>query len=266
MKVVCKGKTGSIWRVSLGPDKSGGVAMDGPGLDALHGVLLEADVGPCRVLILSGGTETFCTGLDLPGLEGLFAGEVSERCDQFTACLELLAGGGFFSVVLVEGAAMGGGVGLVAAADLALAYKDATFNLPELTLGLLPAMVLPALLARMPRQKARLLGMSGTVDAARAKELGLVDQVLESTAELSKSMSRLLSQALRCEPGTLADFKRLEHKLAGMAPGDARAEAARQAAEQFTAPEIRRRIKAFQDGELPPWFERPPRISRSSTP
>ena len=265
MKVGCEGKKGSVWRVSFTPDGAGGMALDGPGLDALHRALLEADVGPCRILILSGGPETFCTGLDLQGLEGLFAGEVGERCDQFTACLELLAGGGFLSVALVEGAATGGGVGLVAAADLALAYKDATFNLPEVTLGLLPAMVLPTLLARMPRQKARLLSLGGVMDASRAQELGLVDHVLDSTAALNKTMSRLLRQALRCEPGALAHLKRLDHELAGMAPEEARAEAARQAAEQFTAPEIRGRVRAFLDGELPPWFERPPRIKEPTS-
>ena len=259
MRIICEGKEGAVWNVTLAADDGGGTALDGPGLDALHKVLLDADMGPCRLLVLSGGPETFCSGLDLAGLDGLFAGEVEERCGQFTACLELLSGGGFLSVALVEGAATGGGVGLVAAADLVLAVKDASFALPELSLGLVPAMVLPPLLTRMPRQKARLLGMGGPVTATLARELGLVDFVHDDQASLNKAASRWARQALRCEPGALAQLKRLDQQLVGLPPHAARAETARQAAEQFTSPETLRRIKAFLGGELPPWFERPPR-------
>lgn len=259
MRVICEGKESAVWNVTLAANPGGGTALDGPGMDALHKVLLEADVGLCRVLVLSGGPETFCAGLDLAGLDGLFPGEVQERCDQFSACLELLSGGGFLSVALVEGAATGGGVGLAAAADLTLANSGATFALPELSLGLVPAMVLPTLLTRMPRQKALLLGVGGPVSANQAWDLGLVDQVFEDQASMSKATGRWSRQALRCEPGALAQLKRLDQKLVGMTPADARAETTRQAAEQFTSPEVLKRIKAFLDGDLPPWFERPPR-------
>lgn len=258
MRIICEGMERSVWHVTLAADADGGTALDGPGLDALHKVLLEADVGSCRVLMLSGGPKTFCAGLDLKGLKGLFAGELIERCDQFTACLELLSGGGFLSVALVDGAATGGGVGLAAATDLALARQGATFTLPELTLGLVPAMVLPTLLARMPRQKARLLCLGGALSANRAMELGLVDEVHDSAEAMQKSARALQRQALRCEPGALVHLKRLDNELAGLAPRPARLEAARQAAEQFSAPEVRKHIEAFLDGDLPPWFDRPP--------
>ena len=233
--------------------------LDGPGLDRLHQVLIKADAAPCRVLLLKGGEECFCDGLDLASLDGLAVEDVRARCRQFTACLGLLRDGAFISIAVVEGTAKGGGVGLAAAADLALALEQASFNLPEVSLGLLPAMVLPTLLARMPRQRARSLCLSGEVDACRALELGLVDQVEKDSAELERAVRRRLRQALRCKPEAVARLKDLDSQLEGLPWTAALERGMDQAAELFASQQVREEVQRFLDGELPDWFERPPR-------
>ena len=136
--------------------------------------------------------------------------------------------------------------------------------MPELSLGLVPAMVLPMLHRRMPPQKARLLCLGGATSAGRAMELGLVDEVVADPADLLKAARRWLRQALRVDPGSLSRLQGLEHELLGMT--DHGSLTATRAASLFTYPEVRDQLRRFLDGELPAWCARPPKLNPKETP
>src|SRR5438477_5999325 len=92
---------------------------------------------------------------------------------------------GKVTLAVVDEQALGGGVGLAAVCDYVLATERATFGLPELLLGLVPATIFPILLERMPPQRARRLALLGhTQNAAQASASGLVDEVVASDPEL----------------------------------------------------------------------------------
>src|SRR5947208_2370374 len=97
----------------------------------------------CRVLVVEGSDSEFCRGLDFAALSEASSGDVGEATHLFARCLTELRSAGMPTIAAVGGATIGGGVGLAAACDMVLASERATFALPELLFGLLPATVLP---------------------------------------------------------------------------------------------------------------------------
>src|SRR4051812_27966939 len=138
-------------------------ALEPAGLVELGRALLAASRDDAiRVLLLEGAEGVFCRGLDAAvALETRGVAEEARAAHAFASCLRALRFGGKPTIAAVDGEALGGGVGLVAACDLVLATERATFALPELLFGLLPATILPLLHERMPPQKARLLALRG---------------------------------------------------------------------------------------------------------
>jgi isohexenylglutaconyl-CoA hydratase len=111
---------------------------------------------------------------------------------------------------LVEGAAMGGGIGLVSIADWAIAEKDAQLGTPEVTVGLVPAQIAPFVVARIGVTQARRLATYGLrVDAAEAQRIGLVHEVANGRDDLMAKGVAAINQCLRCSPQAVADTKKL---------------------------------------------------------
>lgn len=118
-------------------------------------------------------------------------------------------------VVAVHGAAMGGGAGLVCAADIALACADTRFSFTETSLGLVPAQVLPFVVARIGAQRARRLMLTAQrFDAAEALQLGVVDAVAADMQALRKLLGEVLDRIGRCAPAALVRTKRLALRCA----------------------------------------------------
>jgi isohexenylglutaconyl-CoA hydratase len=169
---------------------------------------LPADLA---ALVVEGEGGVFCAGADVKALSAALAagGEALEQINS--------AGGRFFArfaalpcatIALVDGPAMGGGMGLASAADIVVATPRARFALSETSLGLTPAQIAPYLVARLGERVARRLALTGArLDGAEAARLGLADALAESDGRAE--VEALLAAVERCAPAANAETKRL---------------------------------------------------------
>jgi isohexenylglutaconyl-CoA hydratase len=168
-----------------------------------------------RALVVRGAGRSFCAGGDFSGFrsamaeappaEGLDPIAASNR--RFGALLEQLSALSVATIAVVEGAAIGGGCGLAACCDIVLAAADATFAMPEVSLGLPPAQIAPFVAARLGERAALHLMLTGRrIDADQALTLGLVDAVLALEA-LDARVLDLLNELRRAEPAALRATK-----------------------------------------------------------
>lgn len=246
----------AVWRARLTPGEGSQTVIDRAGVARLSALLDDADASAgCRVLVLEGTEGSFCQGMDLGYLVAHPEDDVTKETHEFARCLDRLRSCRQLVVTAVDGSATGGGVGLAAAADIVLATARSTFALPEVVLGLLPAIVLPVLLERMPPQKARLLALSGSVDAAGALALGLVDKVIDEPERLERGLRGVIKQALRSAPDSVAGLKELSDRLRGLNRAAALRLGADRTAEVVAEPGRLAALKTFLDGERLPWFD-----------
>ncbi len=219
---------------------------------------LRADTS-IRVVVLSGAGGHFCAGLDLTEVGApedpatkLARQQARNRAtgQRFTAISALPQ----VVIAAIQGSAFAGGLGLVTAADIALASADARFSAPEVRRGLVPAQILPWLVRRMGRSEATRICLQGHVlDAAEAARTGLVHQVLPDAAALAAELSRVIADILEGAPGALAETKAL---LAALGPvsTEAYAEAGAQAfARRAADPEAKEGIASFKERRKPSW-------------
>lgn len=165
--------------------------------------LQRASASTAPVVVLEGRDGGFCGGLDL-SMPGSF--EARTGIAAFVECLHVLRELPKATIALVDGAAIGGGVGLAAACDLVIASEHATFGLPELLYGFVPAIALPFLQERLPPQKLRLAGLCArTFTAAEAVQCGIAD-ILAS--DLSAELRAAVRSFSRVQPSAVAKWKR----------------------------------------------------------
>lgn len=213
-----------------------------------------------RVVFIRGAGGTFCAGADLAWMRD--AADWSEGDNRSDAMglakmLKALHDVPALTVALVEGAAMGGGAGIVAACDMAVAVKGAKFAFSEVKLGLIPATIAPYVIEAVgPRAARALFATAELFDADRAKDLGLVSQVLAS-ADGIDGFVRTLSDAMKaCAPGAVGDAKRLVNDLAGRHIDHGMMEdTARRIARARVSPEGQDGVRAFLDKRKPGWAE-----------
>jgi enoyl-CoA hydratase/carnithine racemase len=181
--------------------------LDAPRLEALTRDIRSATAdGQVRVLELRGAPGVFCRGMDLTAAVAPEGGLAA-----MARCLHALRGSGKVTLAVVDGEALGGGLGLAAACDYVLATERATFGLPELLLGLVPATIFPVLLERMPPQRVRRLALLGHAhNADEASALGLVDEVIASHPEsFERTVRRVLRRLSRVDASAVALLKGL---------------------------------------------------------
>lgn len=185
-------------------------ALDPALLQALDDAIAEiAGRAGTRVLIVS-GQRVFCSGADLQSLVTQSPEQVHAFCALGTGVLDRLASLPIPTIAAVGGPALGGGFELVLACDIAVASSNALFGLPEIQLGAIPSFGgVRRLCRRLSPSIARELIYSGrTFTAARAKELGLVLDVVKSV-DLAAHCEQLASRIARNAPRALAATKRL---------------------------------------------------------
>ncbi|MBZ5708978.1 enoyl-CoA hydratase/isomerase family protein [Nannocystis pusilla] len=236
-----------IWRLYLGTGPGGHVALDPDGIAALAGAVEQAVAAAARALVIASEAAEFCAGMDLAAALKTGTGPMRAAMERYAGCLELLASAPLATIAVVTGAASGGGVGLAAACDLVIAGPSATFALPELRYGLVPAVILPALEARIGARRTRRLALTGeVVTAAQAEPWGLVDVV---AAEPNSALRGLLRSLLRARPQAVATLKRIT--------GTGGQGGVAQTAADLEDPELRAALAALlADGQAPPWFAR----------
>ncbi len=159
-------------------------------------------------IVLEGAANAFCLGMDFRAVVALADGrpngtDIRAEMESYAACLLAVLQAPRPTLAVVEGPALGGGLGLAAACDCVLATESAQFGLPEALYGFTPAIIRPALLTRLSQQKLNLLLLTGHArDASEALQMGLVDRVV-STDKLKlaqrsvlRAMGRARSQAV----------------------------------------------------------------------
>jgi enoyl-CoA hydratase/carnithine racemase len=258
MRLRCESHDSPVWRVHLEHGDKPEVVLDAAGLAQLERLLEDAeDNKRCRVIVIESSPGVFCRGMDLQFLVAHAGEDQSDKLRVYARCMERLRSSGKAVICLIDGEATGGGVGLVAAADLVIATARSRFSLPECVLGLIPAMVLPLLHERMPVQKARALALSSrNLKAEEALALGLVDELAEGPIEAEQALRRTLKQLLRASPRAIARLKRHSSEIATLPRADALERGAEQTSQDLLELETIAAIKGFMAGESPPWFER----------
>jgi enoyl-CoA hydratase/carnithine racemase len=217
-------------------------------VDGLLARLEEAPQG-C-VVTLEGRGESFCQGLSLEALAQPDC-DVAIELARFGRLLRAVENAPGPVVALVNGPAMGGGLGIVAAADLVLATPDARFGLPEVMLGLVPALVFPLVARRMGVVRARSLALgAATLSPAEARTVGLVDVVTE---HLEETLEAYLRRFRRMDRRAMAAVKALA-ALYPTDPAGYTAAAVEGFARLLGSEETRARIQRFVEGGAP-WEE-----------
>jgi isohexenylglutaconyl-CoA hydratase len=226
--------------------------------------LLETD-NETGTIVVRGANGTFCAGGDIRGFMASFKSAPPKAGERDPVALGNREFGTFMTrfealpqviVMAVEGAAFGGGLGLLCAGDVVLATADAKFALSETGLGIPPAQIAPFVAARIGIACTRRLALTGArFDGREAERIGLVDQACADTAALEASLARTLADISRCAPGANAAIKRL--LLASRTtPRDALLD---QSADAFAAclrgPEGQEGVTAFLEKRKPKWAQ-----------
>jgi len=211
-----------------------------------------------RAVFIRGRGGNFSAGADLDWMREAF--DLTEEENQEDAMamarmLKQLYDLRPVTVALVEGGAYGGGAGLVAACDIAIAARDAKFAFSEVKLGLIPATVSPYVVEAIGAKRARALFTTAKpFDAAYAERIGLIDEVVADAAALEKAQSELAQQILSCAPGAVAEAMDLVANVAGRPIDHAvMHETARRIARARVSEEGREGIAAFLEKRKPSW-------------
>ena len=218
---------------------------------------LDADAS-VRVVVLAGRGKHFSAGADLNWMRRASDSTEAENLAdsrKFAAMLRALSGLSKPTIARVQGAALGGGTGLTAACDMAIAADDASFATSEVKFGIIPAVISPYVLRAIgPRHALRYFQSAERFGATEARAIGLVNEVVP-VAELDAAVDRLVQALLACGPQAQLAAKQLIAALAGRPIDDAVSEetAIRIARQRATA-EAREGFAAFFEKRPPAWM------------
>jgi len=225
----------------------------------LTDALRALDTNPrIRAIILLAAGKSFCAGADLKWMERM-AGYAYEQniadAGALARLLQTLAGVGKPTIARVHGASFGGGVGLVACCDIAIATQDATFALSEGKLGLIPATIGPYVVEAIGARHARRYMLTAEkFDAAEAYRIGLVHDIVPDVESLDARVNELLGSLLLAGPHAQKAVKALIRAVAHR-PIDERviADTAERIATIRASDEGREGIGAFLTRRSPEW-------------
>ena len=235
-------------------------ALNDAMVSALFGACARATQDPTlRIVVLTGAGGAFCAGGSLGGFASLIGQPLQTgQTDPLLAMnksfgdlLHALSALPQLLVCRVDGAAMGGGFGLVCCADHVLATARSVLGTPEVTLGLPPAQIAPFVWQRLGESAARqclLQGLSYT--AAQALQVGLVHEVIEEDSDAAWQAT--LRRLMRAAPGAVASTKQLLRQLRGPVP-DLRDAAAQAFAQGLRSAEAAQGLAAFARKQPAPW-------------
>ncbi len=224
-------------------------------LDAAFELLAGDD--SVRVIVLAGAGKHFSAGADLQWMQRAAAASQDDNladARRFSAMLARIAEVPKPTIARVQGAALGGGVGLVCACDMAVASEVASFSVSEARMGILPAVIGPHLVNAVGLREARRLALTACrITAAEAQRVGLVQQVVPAEG-LDAALEACLSDLLACGPAAQTEIKQLYARLApGPVTADARELTAQTIARVRTTAEAREGFAAFLGKRKPHW-------------
>src|SRR5436305_1808485 len=198
-----------------------------------------SDVGDARAVVLAGDGEAFCAGADIEwqrsAIDLTYDANVDDAIKLYRMC-EAIDVCRAPVVARIHGYALGGGSGLAACADIAIASTDATFGFTEAKLGIIPAVISPFVLPKIGQHARRYFLTGERFDAPTALRIGLVHEVAE---DLDAAADRVVGELLSSGPRAVREAKHLIRER----PGGP--ETARIAARLRTSDEGQERLRAF---------------------
>ena len=207
-----------------------------------------ADVGDARVVVLTGEGPSFCAGADVEWQRSSIDLSYEENVEDYRRLYRMLES--IFRcpapvVARIQGYALGGGSGLTACTDIAIAAEDAVFGFSEVRLGIIPSVISPWVRAKIGPAAMRRYFLTGErIDARTALRIGLVDEV---AADLDAAAERVVADILAGGPIAVREAKRLV-----LEPPDEKDALAR-AAERRTSDEGQDGLRAFLEKRTPGW-------------
>jgi len=206
-----------------------------------------ADVGDARAVVLAGEGESFCAGADIEwqrsAIDLSFDQNVEDAMRLYRMC-ETIDRCPAPVLARVHGYALGGGSGLVACADVAVAAPETTFGFSEVKLGIIPAVISPFVLPKLGAHARRYFLTGERFDAGTALRVGLVEEV---AADLDAAVDRLLHELLTSGPQAVREAKQL---IRGRPVGEETAEIA---ARLRAGAEGQEGLRAFLERRTPSW-------------
>lgn len=204
-----------------------------------------------RPIILEGIPGSFCEGLDLGSLAHQSVDDFDIGLERFSQLLVAIEQTPRPVIALVDGSAMGGGLGLAAVSDVVLASSRGNFSLPETLMGIIPAVVFPYIARRIGVSKARLMALGAkSLSANDALQAGLVDDVDDDVEVVCR---RYTKRFMRMDPQAIGVMKSLvaNHFTA---PANYKDDATNNFHKLLVSKETRARLKRFAAGDSP-WIE-----------
>ena len=240
-------RDGGVLRVTLArPERRN--AFDAPLIAELADAF--ADVGDARAVVLAGDGPAFCAGADVEWQRSSIDLSYEENVEDARRLYRMLES--IFRcpapvVARIQGYALGGGSGLTACADIALAAEDAVFGFSEVRLGIIPSVISPWVLARIGPTAARRYFLTGErFDAATALRIGLVHEVAQ---DVDAAVERILGDLLAGGPTAVREAKRLV-----LEPPDEDDAVARAAARR-SSEEGQEGLRAFLEKRRATWID-----------
>lgn len=230
-------------------------------LRAAFAALAREDATSVRAVVLAGDGPSFCAGADIAWMRAATTLDVEGNEQDAMAMADMFEAIDTCPVPViarVHGAALGGGMGLCAVADIVIAESGARFGFTETRLGILPAVIAPFVVAKIGESHARALFPGGRrFDAVRAQRIGLVHEVVEGEAALDAAVEGAIADVLAAGPTAARAAKAVIREVRGLGHGSAKWHTARVIARQRVSAEAREGFVAFDEKRRPAWAPDP---------
>lgn len=212
-----------------------------------------------RAVVLRGSGSNFCAGADLNWMSRMVGYTRDENVRDASNLAQMFASINECPLPVIgriQGAAIGGGVGLVAVCDIVIATADAKFGLSEVKLGILPAVISPYVVAKIGATHARALFLTGErFDVDRAMRIGLVHRVGENGAAVDRVVTDTIAQIKTSGPEAVRECKKLIEHVASHDLNDAVPYTIEAISSRRVSKEGQDGMQAFLKKEKPPWAQ-----------
>lgn len=229
-------------------------AINGDVIEGIHDGFRRAIDDGARAVVLTGaGEKAFCAGGDLQQGTSVFGDQLDEPTTDFGRLARFAEGLPLVTVARVNGACVAGGMGLLALCDLAIAADHARFGLPEARVGVFPMQVQVYFRNMiLPRHVAELCFTGDLVGAARAREMGLVNEVVPAS-DLDAAVDRMTDRLAKNSPVAIRRGKAAMAAMQGMAFREAIAFAEAQIMLTAQTSDAKEGLAAFTEKRRPAW-------------
>jgi methylglutaconyl-CoA hydratase len=259
LRIERSGPSGTVARVTLArPDvhNAFNATLIAELRSAFAGLARE-EPSELRAVVLAGDGGSFCAGADIDWMRAAMALDVEGNEQDAMAMAEMFETIDTCPVPVVarvQGAALGGGMGLCAVSDVVVAEAGTRFGFTETRLGILPAVISPFVIAKIGESHARALFPGGRrFDAFRAQRIGLVHEVVEGEEALDKAVDGAVGDVLASGPTAARAAKAIVREVRGLGHGASKWHTARVIARQRVSEEAQEGFRAFSEKRSPGW-------------